>query len=434
MALDAGLAPRLREAVAARREELIELTCALVRERSLLGEEEGAQRLVEDRLRRLGFTVERVPIELPAEDDGTWGYPPLESYAGRTCVAGRVAGAGPGRSLHLSGHVDVVPVEAPETWRHDPWAGEVADGRVWGRGAGDMKAGLAAYLVGAAAYLEVCGAPHGDLLFSSVIEEECTGNGMKAVLAAGYDADATLIGEPSELRLMHAGAGVIWARLRARSAGAHVAFGDGTSSSQRMLAALGALGEMERRLNLLGEDAEARTRAGADAVFLLAHDRPFRLNAGTFAGGAWPSSEPATVEVRLRVGFGPSLTPTEAQQLVAETVRGTTPEVEVSFEGFRAVAYCDDLDHDLALTVSAAHAALHGGAPARQVLAATTDARSVAGPCICYGPTSGAIHATDEWVDIDSIEDVAATVALTIDGWQRAEAMPRAGLEPAPPD
>ena len=51
-------------------------------------------------------------------------------------------------------------------------------------------------------------------MFTSVIEEECTGNGMKAVLAAGYDAEATLIGEPSGLRLWHAGAGVIWARLR----------------------------------------------------------------------------------------------------------------------------------------------------------------------------------------------------------------------------
>jgi acetylornithine deacetylase len=416
--LEQGLAARLRAAVAARRDELVELTSALVRERSLLGDEEGAQRLVEDRLRALGFAVERVLIEFPAHDDGTWGYPPLDSYAGRTCVAGRIAGGAAGRSLHLSGHVDVVPVEAPEMWRHDPWGGEVAEGRIWGRGAGDMKAGIAAYLIGAAAYLEVCGQPRGDLLFSSVIEEECTGNGMKAVLAAGYEADATLIGEPSELRLMHAGVGVIWARLRARSAGAHVAFGDGRSSSQLMLAALGGLGEMERRLNLLDEDADARARAGADGVFLLAHERPFRLNAGTFAGGAWPSSEPAAVEVRVRVGFGPSLTPTEAQQLVLDTLRVAAPEVEVSFEGFRAVAYCDDLDHDLARTVSAAHGELHGAAPARQVLPATTDARSVAGPCICYGPTAGAIHATDEWVEIDSVEAVAATIAVTIAGWQ----------------
>jgi acetylornithine deacetylase len=412
---EVNLTRRLRDAVLARREELVELTVTLVRERSETGAEEGAQRVLAERLAALGFDVERVAIAPPDEHvDQTWGYPPA-GYAGRTCVAARIDGGGAGRSLHLSGHVDVVPVEAPESWQHDPWGGEVAGGRVWGRGAGDMKGGLAAYLIAAAAFLEVCGTPRGDLLFSSVIEEECTGNGMKAVLAAGFDADATLIGEPSELRLMHAGVGVIWARLRARSAGAHVAFGTGASSSSRMLVALEALGRLETRLN----DPETPAAAGPDAVFLAAHERPFRLNVGTLAGGAWPSSEPAVVEARIRLGFGRSLTPTQAQGLVAETVRAAAPDVEVSFEGFRAVAYCDELQHDLGAALIGAHTALHGSPPARQVIAATTDARSVAGPCVCYGPLAGAIHATDEWVDIDSAVAVAEAIALTIAAWQQ---------------
>ncbi len=416
--VDEPTARRLREAVAARSEETIELTRALVRERSLLGAEEGAQRLVETRLAELGFAVERVPVELPAQDDGTWGHPPLPSYDGRTCVAGRVAGSVGGRSLHLSGHVDVVPVEAPESWEHDPFGAELSEGRIWGRGAGDMKAGIATYLTAVAAFLEVFGEPAGDLLFSSVIEEEITGNGMKAVLAAGYDAEATLIGEPSALQLMHAGAGVIWARLTARSAGAHVAFAEGRSSSHSMLAALDSLRALERRLNLLDAPAAERAQAGADAPFLLAHERPFRLNAGTFTGGAWPSSEPARVEVRVRLGFGPSLTPAAAQGLVAAAVQEAAPEVEVAFEGFRAVAYLDPLDHELARTLIGAHALLHGEEPARQILPGTTDARSVAGPAVCYGPVAGAIHATDEWVDVESVHAVAAAVALTIAGWQ----------------
>ena len=98
---------------------------------------------------------------------------------GRTCVAGRLRGPGGGRSLHLTGHVDVVPVESEERWTHDPWGGEIAEGRMWGRGAGDMKAGIAAYLVAVEA-LQATGAElRGDLLFTSVIEEECGGNGMR---------------------------------------------------------------------------------------------------------------------------------------------------------------------------------------------------------------------------------------------------------------
>ncbi|MGO9761124.1 MAG: M20/M25/M40 family metallo-hydrolase [Solirubrobacteraceae bacterium] len=420
MLTDDRLLERLRAAVVARREELVELTRALVGERSLTGEEEGAQRLIADRLTGLGFQVQRIEIDPPADDsDPTWGYPPLD-YGGRTCVVGRIDGTGNGRSLHLSGHVDVVPVESAAQWDHDPWAGEVSGGRVWGRGAGDMKAGLAAYLIGAAAFLEVCGQPLGELLFSSVIEEECTGNGMKAVLAAGFDADGTLIGEPSGLQLMHAGVGVIWARLTARSGGAHPGFSTGGSSSASILRALDGLRELERRINERAGGSREIDQARRDEVFFAAHEHPFRLNVGTLSGGAWPSSEPARAQARIRLGFGLELTPTEAQRLLAEAVQAAAPEVDVVFEGFRAPAYCDELQHDLATALSGSHELLHGSAPVRQVLPATTDARSVTGPCVCYGPVAGAIHGTDEWVDIESTVSVAAAIAVTIAGWQTA--------------
>jgi acetylornithine deacetylase len=423
LSTDDRLLERLRAAVAARRGELIELTQALVRERSLIGEEEGAQRLIAERLSALGFHVKRVEIEPPGDDsDPTWGYPP-SLYGGRTCVAGRIDGSAGGRSLHLSGHIDVVPVEAAAHWDHDPWAGEASDGRVWGRGAGDMKAGLAAYLIGVSAFLEVCGQPPGDLLFSSVIEEECTGNGMKAVLAAGYDADGTLIGEPSALQLMHAGVGVIWTRLTAYSGGAHPGFSTGASSSGAILRALDGLRELERRINERPASGKL-DRASRDDVFLAAHEHPFRLNVGTLSGGAWPSSEPARAEARIRLGFGGELTPTQAQRLVDEAVHAAAPEVDVEFEGFRAPAYCDDLEHGLAAALSRSHELLHSSPPARQVLPATTDARSVTGPCVCYGPIAGAIHGTDEWVDIESTEAVAAAIALTIAGWQRGDRGP----------
>ncbi len=424
---DTALVDRIRAAVTRRREDLIGLTQALVRERSLIGEEDGAQRVIAERLVSLGFDLERVGIEPPIDQsDPTWGYPPLV-YDGRTCVAGRITGASGGRSLHLSGHVDVVPVDSADRWTHDPWSGEIADGRLWGRGAGDMKAGLAAYLIGTAAFVEVCGEPQGDLLFSSVIEEECTGNGMKAVLAAGYDAEATLIGEPSGLHLWHAGVGVIWARLTARGAGAHAAFSSGEASANRLLAALTGLRELERRLNEHGDGADPdRPPESADSVFFAEHEHPFRLNVGTLAGGAWPSSEPTSAEARIRLGFGLKLTPTQAQRLVSEAVSAATPDVDVTFEGFRAPAYCDHLEHDLAKALSISHAFVHGSAPVRQSLAGTTDARSVHGPCICYGPVAGAIHATDEWVEIQSVEAVASAVALTIAAWQ---SRPRASFE-----
>ena len=113
----------IRRAVDDRIDDLCDLTTRLVRERSLLGDEEGAQQIVEERLRQLGFEVERIqPDATEALADPRGGLPILP-YAGRSCVAGRLRGTGGGRSLHLSGHVDVVPVDAPERWTHDPWGG-----------------------------------------------------------------------------------------------------------------------------------------------------------------------------------------------------------------------------------------------------------------------------------------------------------------------
>jgi len=394
----------LRNAVDDRADDLYDLAARLVRERSLLGAEEGAQRIVDERLRRLGFAVERVEPDADEALRHPHGGYPLLPYDGRTCVAGRIEGSGGSRSLHLTGHVDVVPVEAEERWKHDPWGGELAGGRLWGRGAGDMKAGIAAYLAGVEAFLEVVGAPRGDLLFTSVIEEESGGNGMRAVLRAGYDADATLIGEPTDLRLHANGVGVIWARLAARSEGAHAAVADAAVSPvEQLFGAARALRALEERLN-------EGTPGG----------HPYNLNLGEIKGGVWPSSVPAEVVLRVRLGFGPEFEPEDAQALLREAVERGAPGVEVSFEGFRAHAYEHDLANPLGALVASCHAELHGAPPETKVSTATTDARYVEGPCLCYGPRAGNIHGTDEWVDLQSVRDTALAVALVVSRWDRS--------------
>ena len=149
--------------------------------------------------------------------------------------------------MHLTGHVDVVPVDPDAPWSRDPWAGELAGGRIWGRGAGDMKGGLAAYLVAAEA---IAAAGHaGDLIFSSVIEEECGGNGMWSVVRAGYGADATLVGEPSGGTLIHAGTGVVWARLTARGTAGHAAYVGGDGPFDALARAVAAIRGVEAEQN-----------------------------------------------------------------------------------------------------------------------------------------------------------------------------------------
>jgi acetylornithine deacetylase len=399
------LSDALRSAVAARFDDLCDLTARLVRERSVLGGEEGAVAIVHERLARLGFTVERVPIDAAAAlADPHGGYPALP-YEGRTNVAGRRRGTRGGPTLHLSGHVDVVPADGVARWTRDPWGAEIADGRMWGRGAGDMKSGIAAYLIAVEAFLDVCGPPAGELLFTAVIEEECGGNGMRSVLAAGYDAPETLIAEPFWPGLGNGGVGVIWARLDAQGSGKHAANADEVAPPvDALIAAVGALRSLEAELN---------ARRG-DPLFSGPFAHPYNLNLGQIEGGTWPSSVPTDATLRIRLGFGRDLEPAQAQQLVAERVAAAAPTVTVTFDGFRAHAYHHDPVTALAEVVSDAHTELHGERPVFGVFTGTTDARYVEGPCYCYGPLAGNLHGIDEWVDLASCRGVAETIALVL--------------------
>jgi acetylornithine deacetylase len=397
----------LRDAVERRRDELVELTRELVRRPSTLGSEGPAQQLVEERLRSIGFDVERVEPDADAAlSDPYAGYPFL-SYEGRSSVAARLPGGGGGRSLHLSGHVDVVPVERPDLWEHEPWSGEVADGRIWGRGAGDMKGGLAAYLVAAATIAETCDERRGDLLFSSVIEEECGGNGMWSVLRAGYDADAVLIAESTALRLARAGTGVVWARLSAAGGAGHAMLGGGEGPFDRLCRAVAGLRRVESEIN----------EPVRDEVFAAVRERPYGMTVGRIEGGVWTASTPHELVAQIRFGFGRDLEPAEVQERMRAAVHEASPEVAIAFEAFRARAYAHPTTGPLVDAVSAAHRSVVGSDAETMAFTATTDARYIEGPCLCYGPSAGNLHGTDEWVDVETLVQTASVAAQTAAGW-----------------
>ena len=400
----------LSESLHRRLGELPGLVAELVREPSTLGNEEGAQQVVAARLARAGFEVDRVePDAEAARDDADAGYPSI-AYDGRSSVVGVRPGAAGGRSLHLTGHVDVVPVDPDAPWSHEPWAGEIADGRVWGRGAGDMKGGLAAYLLAAEALAEACPDLPGDLVFSSVIEEEHGGNGMWSVLRAGHTADATLVGEPTGLDIVHAGTGVVWVRLTARGAAGHSAYGGGNGPFDELARAVAALRVLEAAAN----------QPPRDAVFAAVSDWPYGMTVGRIGGGVWTSSAPALLEVSVRFGLGLGIDPAELQGRIAAAVAEAAPAVSVSFEAFRARAYCYETDGPLPTLLGRAHEALLGSPPGLTAFTATNDARQVEG-ALCYGPLAGGLHGPDEWVDIRSLEQTASVVALAALRWLRGE-------------
>jgi acetylornithine deacetylase len=259
--------------------DAVGLLAELVRVRSLLGAEEPAQQLVEERLRDLGFAVESVvpdPERLAERPDS--GIP-LMSYEGRRSLVGTIGGDS-GRSLVLNGHVDVVSAEPLDRWTKEPFGAELADGRMYGRGSCDMKGGVAAMLLGVEAALAEGPLP-GRLVYQSVIEEECGGNGALAAVLAGPRTDAVLIAEPTNGGMDLVAVGVVWARITLEADSRHASNADrGSNPIEAAYPVIQALHGLEAELNADPEPEVAEL------------EQPYLLNVGALHGGDWPSMTP----------------------------------------------------------------------------------------------------------------------------------------------
>ena len=273
-------------------------------EPSVVGEEAGAQAVVEAELERLGFAVELLEVPESIASDPLAGVP-QGSYAGRPVVVGRLSG-GEGPTLLVNGHVDVVPAGWPGLWSSPPFAPVRRDGWLHGRGAGDMKCGFAMALLAVEALLRA--APEalaGSLVFVSAIEEECTGNGTLASIRAGVVGDAVLLPEPTGLDLLLGGAGVLWCELTVSGRAGHAHEADAEANPILACLALAAgLRALEDELNRGRPAGEARRV----------------VNVGTIEGGDWRSSAPVGARLGVRVGFPPDWAADAAESAVRAAV------------------------------------------------------------------------------------------------------------------
>ncbi len=193
------------QAVSQVAKEVINLTQKIVRFPSVLkppvGEEGECQAFIAEWMKDVFDEVD--VFELPEahgflDHPAHWKY---SDYEGRPNVVGVIKGSGGGRSLLFNGHVDVVP-EDPLPWHHEPFGGELEDGKIFGRGAADCKGGLAASLVAAKAIRKAGIKLKGDLIVQSVVGEEYAGaNGTLAAVLRGHTADAGISVEPSGMKI-----------------------------------------------------------------------------------------------------------------------------------------------------------------------------------------------------------------------------------------
>lgn len=419
--LDADLTTAVMNSVDTGFNAQVALTAELVKFPSVRGAEHTAQDFVAAELRERGLAVDRWQIDVEAIRHMPGFSPVHVGYENAFNVVGsRRPASAKGRSLILNGHIDVVPVGPLDMWTTPPFAPRVEGGWLYGRGGGDMKAGLAGCLASLDALARLGWRPAADLHVQSVVEEECTGNGALACLERGYRAEAALIPEPMWNQLIRAQVGVLWFQVHVRGVPVHV------REARAGANAIEAAFPIMQALHALEEDWN--TRRG-DYPPYGAVEHPINLNIGKIAGGDWASSVPAWCVFDVRVAIYPgqdiAAAKSEIETVIRDAARANrflaNNPPEIVYHGFEAEGYVLKDGEDAVALLGRAHRQVFGEALAEIATTGTTDARFFglyAGiPALVYGPNADSIHGFDERVELESVRKCTQAMALFIAEW-----------------
>jgi succinyl-diaminopimelate desuccinylase len=324
--------------------------------------------------------------------------------ADRPSVVATVGGDSP-TSLAWNGHLDTVPAGSLDTWSVNPFAGEVVEGKLIGRGACDMKGAIAAAL-GAASALHRAGVElAGSLTFHLVADEELAGiHGTQVLLDEGLLSQRlAVVGEPTDFTLGLAERGGAWITATAYGAAAH------GSQPDRGVNAITSMARFLLRLREVLPDVEHPLCGRAT------------VNAALIEGGSAPNVVPDRCEVDIDRRILPGETDPEAVigpfRDMAAALRAEHPEVDVRSEIREWTDAAQTTpDSDVAQGLRRAAAAERGTQPADAGFTGITDARyyinDAAIPTVIYGPGSlGVAHTADEWIGVDDLVAAARVYA-----------------------
>ena len=393
---------------------MVEALTQIVSFQSLGNHESDAQRHIAHIMSDSGLEVDVWDIDfaiLQQHPGFSWE---IERSAGLG-VVGTLGSDNGGKSLIFNGHIDVVPEGDHANWHHHPWQASVVDGRMYGRGALDMKGGLIAAVWAARAIHHAGIRLNGRLHVQSVIGEEDGGCGTLAGIVRGYKADAVIIPEPTRMAIAPAQAGAHNVRITVPGLSAHGCYREeGVSAVEKYILIHQALIALEAERN-------ARMRHPLFSNYRL----PYPLSIGTVHAGNWPSSVPEILVAEGRYGIGIGEDSQAARreleaavQHVAQNdpwLREHPPIVEWWGGTFEPAE--TDMSHPIVNTLADAHRDL-GGTVTFEGMPYGADMRLFVlhggMPTVMYGPGDVRLaHKPDENVPVAELVHVAKTLAIT---------------------
>ena len=400
--------------------DLLKFAQALVRTRSVTGEEGEAQGLVRDKLKSLGASVD---FWKPRPKDFT-GYEAFiaeeKNVGARPKLVGRFKGSTRKKVLAFNGHIDVVPEGDPRSWRHAPYGAKVVEGRLFGRGACDMKAGLAATIFAVESLLE-SGIPlQNDVLVESVIGEESGGSGTLATILRGYLPDATIIAEPTNLELNISQVGCLMFGLDVRGKAAHGASRYmGVNAVEKFQPLLAALQDLE--------EGRARMKRLPLYAGIL---NPVTLSIGTVHAGSWDSTVPETLVAEGRYGVWPGEPLAKAKSMFEEAIAAASSKdnwlaehpPQVTWFGPQWEPAALRPSHWLCRLMQRAYHEAMGGSPKLSGMTGGTDMRLficvARKPAIIFGPgDDSSAHFSDEHIEVKDILRACKVYSMAALAW-----------------
>ncbi len=351
-------------------------------------------------------------------------YLPGREYANRPNIGARIQGTGNGRSLLLSGHIDTVPVGSSE-WKRDPFGGSVEGNLLYGRGANDMKGGVATNLFVLECLRKLDISLAGDLLFETVIDEEFGGvNGTLAGRLMGFNADAVVLSEPSFLRICPAQRGGRIAHVTLKSSGGIL--DDGTASP-------GVIEQLNFFLTRIKDFAEQRRTHAKPHPLYAENADPVPVAVTKVITAPWGMKEPITIPAECKLEIYWQTMPGETHaEIDSEFLQwiGLLPALpgspfvralDVEFPGRWLPGSAISKDEPLVMELADCASRVTGKAP---VVA------GIEGPCdmfvfhdvqhtpaVLWGAKGGNTHAADEYIEIKTLVEAAKVLLVFSHQW-----------------
>jgi acetylornithine deacetylase len=385
----------------------------LLRIQSLTGQEATSQRWLGQHMERLGLDVDLWTIDVASLQKHPQ-FPGMEVDRSKSEAIGLVGTwqkESGGNSIRkkrfiFNGHIDVVPEGDHDNWKYDPWGAELVHGRIYGRGACDMKGGLMAALYAIKAIKDANVQIDGSFMIQSVIGEEDGGLGTFASLLRGYVGDAAIVCEPTRLHLIPAQAGALtfFVRVRGKSAHASVRL-KGVSALEKYLDIHEALIQLEHARN-----------SEVKHPLLSTFDIAYPLNIGRIQAGNWPSSVPEELVFEGRIGVAMGEDSASVRRQFEQTLKNLADSdpwlsnhpLEIVWSGGQFDSAEIPIDHYLVKLFEECVHELTGNMPEIEGASYGSDLRlfvNMGGfPALLFGPGDVTVaHMPDEFVDVEEI-------------------------------